>query len=41
MCIGAMMMLQSCFVQEVSVGMSKDTPVQQVDKVKNHYFSTR
>ena len=36
--IGAMMMLQSCFVQEVSVGMSEDAPVQQVAKVKNHYF---
>lgn len=36
--ICAMMMLQSCYVQEVSVGMSQDQPVQQVDKVKNHYF---
>lgn len=36
--IGAMMMLQSCYIQNVSVGMSQDEPVQQVDKVKNHYF---
>ena len=35
---GAMMMLQSCYIQNVSVGMSQDEPVQQVDKVKNHYF---
>ncbi|MBR6121419.1 MAG: Bor protein [Prevotella sp.] len=38
MSICAMMMLQSCFVQEVSVGMTADEPAQQVDKVKNHYF---
>ena len=36
--IGAMMMLQSCHVQEISVGMSQDQPVQQVAKVKNHQF---
>ena len=38
MCIGAMMMLQSCYVQNVSVGMSEDEPARQVAKVKNHYF---
>ena len=36
--IGAMMMLQSCYVQNVSVGMSEDEPARQVAKVKNHYF---
>ena len=36
--ICAMMMLQSCYVQEVSVGMSKEEPATQVAKVKNHYF---
>ena len=36
--IGAMMMLQSCYVQNVSVGISEDAPVRQVAKVKNHYF---
>lgn len=36
--ICAMMMFQSCYVQNVSVGISEDTPVQQVAKVKNHYF---
>lgn len=36
--IGAMMMLQSCFVQNVSVGMDPDQPMQQVAKVKNHQF---
>lgn len=38
MSICAMMMLQSCYVQEVSVGMSENEPVRQVAKVKNHYF---
>ena len=36
--ICAVMMLQSCYVQNVSVGMAADEPVQQVDKVKNHQF---
>ena len=36
--ICAMMTLQSCYVQNVSVGMSENEPAQQVDKVKNHYF---
>ena len=36
--ICAMMMLQSCYVQNVSVGMSESEPAQQVAKVKNHYF---
>ena len=36
--IGAMMMLQSCYVQNVSVGMSENEPARQVAKVKNHYF---
>lgn len=36
--ICAMMMLQSCYVQNVSVGMTADEPAQQVAKVKNHYF---
>lgn len=34
----AMMMLQSCYVQNVSVGMSEDAPKHQVAKVKNHQF---
>lgn len=38
MSICAMMMLQSCYVQSVSVGMSESEPVRQVAKVKNHYF---
>jgi hypothetical protein len=32
------MMLQSCYVQNVGVGMSADAPAQQVAKVKNNYF---
>ena len=36
--ICAMMMLQSCYVQNISVGMSENEPVKQVAKVKNHYF---
>ena len=36
--IGAMMMLQSCYVQNVSVGMSETAPAKQVAKVKNNYF---
>ena len=36
--ICAMMMLQSCYVQNISVGIGQDEPVQQVAKVKNHYF---
>lgn len=38
LCICAMMMLQSCYVQNVSVGMSETAPAKQVDKVKNNYF---
>ena len=34
----AMMMLQSCCVQNVSVGMSENAPMRQVAKVKNHQF---
>ena len=33
-----MLMLQSCFVQSVSVGMSPDEPMTQVAKVKNQQF---
>lgn len=33
-----MMMLQSCYVQNVSVGISENEPVKQVAKVKNNYF---
>ncbi len=36
--IGAMMMLQSCYVQNVSVGMNPDEPMRQVAKVKNQQF---
>ena len=36
--IGAMMMLQSCFVQNVSVGMNPNDPMVQVAKVKNQQF---
>ena len=36
--ICAMMMLQSCYVQNISVGMSESEPAQQVAKVKNNYF---
>lgn len=32
------MMLSSCYVQNVSVGMNPDDPMVQVDKVKNHQF---
>ena len=34
----AVMMLSSCYVQNVSVGMNPDDPMVQVDKVKNHQF---
>ena len=34
----AMLMLQSCYVQNVSVGMSSDEPMTQVAKVKNQQF---
>ncbi len=34
----AVMMLQSCYVQNVSVGMNADQPKTQVAKVKNHQF---
>ena len=36
--IGAMMMLQSCYVQTLSVGMNEGDPVKQVAVVKNHQF---
>ena len=36
--IGAMMMLQSCYVQNINVGMSESDPAVQVAKVKNHFF---
>ena len=36
--ICAMMMLQSCYVQNINVGMNANEPVRQVAKVKNHYF---
>ena len=36
--ICAVMMLQSCYVQNVSVGISENAPVKQVDKKKNNYF---
>lgn len=38
LCIGATMMLSSCYVQEVNVGMSPEAPAIQVAKVKNHQF---
>ena len=38
MSICAMMMLQSCYVQNVSVGMNQNEPKRQVAKVKNHQF---
>ena len=38
MSVCAMMMLQSCYVQNVSVGMNPGEPMQQVAKVKNHQF---
>ena len=38
MSICAVMMLSSCYVQNVSVGMDPDEPMVQVDKVKNHQF---
>ena len=34
----AMLMLQSCYVQNVSVGMNPDEPMTQVAKVKNQQF---
>ena len=34
----AMLMLQSCYVQNVSVGMSPDEPMKQVAKVNNQQF---
>ncbi len=36
--IGAIMMLQSCYVQNVMVGMNEGEAMQQVAKVKNHQF---
>lgn len=38
MCICATMMLSSCYVQEVNVGMGEFDPAVQVAKVKNHQF---
>lgn len=38
LCICATMMLQSCYVQNVSVGMEPEQPMRQVAKVKNHQF---
>ena len=36
--ICAMMMLQSCYVQSLRVGMNEGDPVKQVAVVKNHQF---
>ena len=38
LCIGTMMMFQSCYVQNVSVGMNEGEPMTQVAKVKNQQF---
>lgn len=38
MSICAVMMLSSCYVQNVSVGMGPDDPMVQVAKVKNNQF---
>ena len=36
--ICTIMMIQSCYVQNVTVGMNEGEPMQQVAKVKNHQF---
>ena len=38
MCVCATMMLSSCYVQEVNVGMSESEQAIQVAKVKNQQF---
>lgn len=37
-CIGTIMMLNSCYVQTVTVGMNEGEPMRQVAKVKNQQF---
>jgi hypothetical protein len=38
LCIGATMMLNSCYVQEINVGMDEFAPATKVAKVKNQQF---
>jgi len=38
LCIGASLMLSSCYVQEVNVGMAENANAVQVAKVKNQQF---